>query len=175
VNPSGWLDRLSTLGREAASGLVQILYPGLCHLCGVSLAPGVDSFCPSCRTGLLTDPLPACLHCAGTVGPFAETAPGCVHCRGESFAFDAALRLGPYDGALRDAVIRLKHHNGEGLAELLARLWVVRDGPRFRALAADAVIPVPLHWRRRWQRGYNQSEALSPATSVTFSGSALCR
>jgi ComF family protein len=25
------------------------------------------------------------------------------------------------------------------------------------------VIPVPLHWRRRWQRGYNQAEALARA------------
>ena len=27
----------------------------------------------------------------------------------------------------------------------------------------DAVTPVPLHWRRRWQRGFNQSELLARA------------
>jgi ComF family protein len=25
----------------------------------------------------------------------------------------------------------------------------------------DAVVPVPLHWRRRWRRGFNQSELLA--------------
>ena len=25
----------------------------------------------------------------------------------------------------------------------------------------DAVVPVPLHWRQRWQRGFNQSELLA--------------
>lgn len=25
----------------------------------------------------------------------------------------------------------------------------------------DAVVPVPLHWRRHWQRGFNQSELLA--------------
>ena len=25
----------------------------------------------------------------------------------------------------------------------------------------DAIVPVPLHWRRRWQRGFNQSELLA--------------
>jgi ComF family protein len=29
----------------------------------------------------------------------------------------------------------------------------------------DAITPVPLHWRRRWQRGFNQSEALARALS----------
>jgi ComF family protein len=27
----------------------------------------------------------------------------------------------------------------------------------------DAVVPVPLHWRRRWTRGFNQSELLAQA------------
>jgi ComF family protein len=89
------------------------------------------------------------------------TAGGCVRCRDESFAFDAVLRLGPYDGVLRDAVLRLKHHSGEGLAELLGKLWLDRDVQRFRDVGPAAVVPVPLHWWRRWRRGYNQSAALA--------------
>jgi ComF family protein len=153
------------LRREAASGLVQILYPGCCHLCGVLLAPRVDSFCPSCRTGLIVDPLPSCPHCAGTVGPYVQTAGGCVGCRRESFAFDAAIRLGPYD-SVGGAVLKLKHHDGEGLAELLGKLWVGRDEQRFRSFGVDVVVPVPLHWFRRWRRGYNQSAALARALAV---------
>jgi ComF family protein len=37
----------------------------------------------------------------------------------------------------------------------------VRD--KLQALAADVIVPVPLHWRRRWARGYNQSEAVALA------------
>jgi ComF family protein len=161
VNAPTWIDRLTALRRDAVAGLVQLLYPGCCHLCGVLLAPGVDSFCPSCRTGLFTDPLPSCPHCAATVGPFAATSGGCVRCRGEGFAFDAAVRLGPYEGLLHDAVLRLKQHTGEGLAELLGGLWAGRDAQKLRALGADAVVPVPLHWWRRLRRGYNQSESLA--------------
>ncbi len=29
----------------------------------------------------------------------------------------------------------------------------------------DAVVPVPLHWRRRWRRGFNQSELLARAVA----------
>jgi ComF family protein len=62
---------------------------------------------------------------------------------------------------LRDAVIRLKSHHGEGLAELLGSLWIERDDRVFRDLGVDAVVPVPLHWLRRWRRGYNQSESIA--------------
>jgi ComF family protein len=30
-----------------------------------------------------------------------------------------------------------------------------------RELSFDAVVPMPLHWRKRWQRGFNQSELLA--------------
>ena len=28
-------------------------------------------------------------------------------------------------------------------------------------MAPDLILPIPLHWWRRWRRGYNQSEALA--------------
>jgi ComF family protein len=158
---TSWLHHLGNFRREATVGLVQLLYPGCCHLCGVLLPPEIKDFCPGCRSGLITDPFSACPRCAGTIGPYVTTAGGCVGCRGETFAFDAALRLGPYGGVLRDAVLFLKHHGGEGLAELLGELWVQRDAQRFRDLGADVVLPVPLHWWRRLRRGYNQSAALA--------------
>jgi ComF family protein len=30
-----------------------------------------------------------------------------------------------------------------------------------RDAAYDVIVPMPLHWRRRWQRGFNQSELLA--------------
>ena len=152
---------LSSLGRELGRGLIHLVYPGLCHLCGRSLAPGSGQLCSPCRDGFLGDTLPTCPYCAGTIGPFANTDGGCPLCRTESFAFESVLRLGPYEGPWREAVLRLKHHSGEGLAELLGELWADHARARFTALNADFVVPVPLHWWRRWRRGYNQSAALA--------------
>jgi ComF family protein len=42
------------------------------------------------------------------------------------------------------------------LGEMLAS--AVPDGLTF-----DLVVPMPLHWRRKWQRGFNQSELLAKA------------
>jgi ComF family protein len=78
-------------------------------------------------------------------------------------AFARAFRLGPYEGLLREIILRMKHAQGEGLAEVVGALWAKSSGPRLAEAAADVVIPVPLHWLRRWQRGHNQSEALAQA------------
>jgi ComF family protein len=92
-----------------------------------------------------------------------DTEGGCTSCRDVRLHFDRAVRLGPYDGLLRELILRLKHPAGEPLAEGLGDLWAAHGGSRLAGLAAGVVIPVPLHWRRRWQRGYNQSEALARA------------
>jgi ComF family protein len=158
-----WLDRLAATGRELARGLLHLLYPGACAACGRPLPAEQAHFCAACHATLTADPHPVCPRCAGTVGPFVPLADGCTRCRDVSLHFESALRLGPYDGRLRELVLRMKHGSGEGLAELLGLLWAEQAGTRLRALGATAVVPVPLHWRRRWARGYNQSEALARA------------
>jgi predicted amidophosphoribosyltransferase len=110
---------------------------------------------------LTTDPYPTCPYCAGTVGPFANVDNGCTACRGERFVFERVVRLGNFDGLLRDVIYRLKHHAGEGLAEVLGRLWASHAEAKLRELGINLVIPVPLHWWRRLRRGYNQSEPLA--------------
>jgi ComF family protein len=95
------------------------------------------------------------------VGPYVHLAAGCTHCRGITFGFDRVLRLGSLEGLLGELILRLKHHAGEGLAEVLADTWANHAGALLRATGAEVVVPVPLHWSRRLRRGYNQSEALA--------------
>lgn len=162
VLPShAWMARLQALGRDLARGLLQIVYPGLCVVCGDDLPPEQDHFCTPCRGALLDDPLPSCPRCAATVGPFADVAAGCTHCRDEAFAFERVLRLGPYEGPRREVVLSMKRRDGEVLAELVGELWADHAATRLEALAADLVLPVPLHPWRRLARGYNQSAALA--------------
>jgi ComF family protein len=70
--------------------------------------------------------------------------------------------MGSYDGELRDLCLRLKHERNAWLAMWLSELFVEARRDVFCALPADTlVVPVPLHWWRQWERGYNQAEALA--------------
>lgn len=147
--------------RQALYAASDLLWPRRCYLCAGQLAeePNPDCFCPACLAAITTDPHQTCPRCATTVGPHTDTTDGCPRCRAEKFAFDTAVRLGPYDGPLREAILRAKE--SEGVAETLGRVWALARGEQLSALRADVVVPVPLHWRRRWDRGFNQSEAVA--------------
>src|SRR5262249_35136934 len=119
-----------------------------------------------------------CPRCAASVGPFTALANGCSICRDEPFSFERVLRLGAYEGLLREAVLRMKHFTGEAVAEALAELWAETASQKLHETGASLIVPVPLFWRRRWVRGYNQSESLARALAKQLrlpSGSHLLR
>jgi ComF family protein len=108
-----------------------------------------EYFCVTCRT------------------PFRNAFPldargMCALCRNGLRGFDAAYCYGAYEGALRDLLHLFKYARVQPLerplGDLLARALPLDE--RF-----DAVVPVPLHWRRGWERGFNQSELLARAVS----------
>jgi ComF family protein len=150
-------------GRSLLSGLVQIFYPNLCWLCRDLMPPERRGFCGSCHSAVFTDPFPACPNCAATVGPFGIIDNRCPTCRAERFSFDRAFRIGPYVGGLRDVVLLLKQGVGESLAEIVGAHWTAQAIHLFQGEKIDTVVPVPLHWKRRWHRGYNQSAILAAA------------
>jgi ComF family protein len=73
-------------------------------------------------------------------------------------AFDRAASFGAYEGPLRSLIHLLKYHGMKPLARPLAGLMN-------RALPVDdhfdAIVPVPLNWRKQWSRGFNQAELLA--------------
>ncbi len=78
-------------------------------------------------------------------------------CRNGRRGFDEAFCYGAYEGTLRKLIHLFKYSGMRGLEKPLgALLAAALPGDR----QFDAVVPVPLHWRRRWQRGFNQSELL---------------
>lgn len=66
---------------------------------------------------------------------------------------------GVYDGSLRHMVHALKYRKRRMIAPLLARR--IRDNCRDALEGADAVVPVPLHWMRLMERGFNQADDIA--------------
>ncbi len=69
-----------------------------------------------------------------------------------------AYCYGSYDGALRELIHLFKYGRMKPLAKPLGG-YLASALPRDQQF--DLVVPMPLHWRRRWQRGFNQSELLA--------------
>lgn len=149
---------------EVARDAVGLIYPPACLVCDVRVPEAGalrHGLCTACHQAITVDPLPCCPWCAQTVGPHTNIANGCIECRSENLGFEQAVRLGPYAGKLRDAVLRMKFLAGESLADLLGRTFAECRRDALEAMEVDAVAPIPLHWWRRWRRGYNQSESVA--------------
>jgi ComF family protein len=145
-------------------GMLDMIVPPTCWMCTM---PATDeaSLCPVCVRRLTEESEPVCSRCASTLAPAAANANVCPRCLTESFAFDAVVRLGPYDDLHRALVLRMKHATGEVLAEAIAPLFARHIAPKLKSHQPNVSIPVPLHWKRRWSRGYNQSEILAGAVA----------
>ncbi len=149
---------------EFVRGVSQLILPNACLVCDVIEGDRRDfrhGLCGECRGAFARDPHQSCPHCAITIGPFTDTTEGCVSCKGKLLGIRSTLRLGAYDGRLREAVLRMKTHQGEGLAEMMGRTLHEVAGDRIKEFGVQVIVPVPLHWRRRLARGYNQAAAIA--------------
>jgi ComF family protein len=81
--------------------------------------------------------------------------------------------MGPYQGLLRDVVLRMKRVGGDDLADVVGTLWARQVATRLMDVKIEVVLPVPMHWWSRWKRGFNQIEGL--ARSVAGNLGASCR
>ena len=161
--------RIARLLGSARGALADLIAPLSCPICEAETTG--SPLCRDCRAELLGAAGPACPRCARTVGPWAVVDGGCSACRGRPLGFDAAIAMGPYQGPIRDLTLRLKHRDDAWLAPWLAGVMVEarRDAIALEVERArdpgPVVVPVPLHWRRRIERGYNQAEALADAVA----------
>lgn len=167
---------------ELTRGIAQLLYPNACLLCEsaeAETAPFRDGLCSSCHQAVSTDTAAVCPRCAATVGPHTDVSNGCYACRDRSFPFLAAVRLGSYEGPLKEAILRMKYSAGEPLAEMIARVFARECAVQVKDRGIEMVVPIPLHWRRRWVRGFNVAatlgEELANQLGANFAPHALRR
>lgn len=174
ITELGWRWVFSSSGQTTSFGppgvqsafhaLFSLFFPDDCRVCGRPLQDVTRI--PLCRECLLPpEPFRAEYFCASCRTPFLNAFPldsqgRCALCRQGLRGFDAAYCFGSYEGLLREWIHLYKYGRVKTMRRPLGELLAAalpRD-ERF-----DAVVPVPLHWRRRWRRGFNQSELLARA------------
>lgn len=140
-----------------------LLYPPECTLClqSLELQPNEPLLCEGCRQELLAGSLWRCPRCGGSAPQRIPPGQRCGHCRTSRFHFTRAVAGGVYRGALKEAVLAMKRPERYGLTIALAQcLWEER-GEELAALEVDLVVPIPMHWWRRWRQGANAPDLLA--------------
>jgi competence protein ComFC len=145
----------------AAHGFAHLLWPGVCVNCDSNIAETASALCSDCWGKLASVCTPDyCRRCGRDVSRYGIFNDACPNCQSEEIHFDAIARAGIYDEVLRNIILAFKH----GKTELdLALAGLINSALQVSSFSneIDLFVPVPLHWRRRLSRGYNQSHILA--------------
>ena len=80
---------------------------------------------------------------------------------GERYAYAAALFFYRSESEYRKITQVIKYHGRSDVGRTFGRMLGERLRYSSQFADIDAIIPVPLHWTRQWQRGYNQAEIIA--------------
>lgn len=146
--------------RGAYALVLGVALPPLCPACRAPLADA-GGLCAACWSKLCFITRPYCER-LGT--PFAyDTGAGLLSLEAISDppVYGRARAVVQYEEISASLIHGLKYSDRLDLAPTLGR-WMAAAGRELTA-QADALAPVPLHWRRQWARRFNQSAALAHA------------
>ena len=163
--------------KELRDGILSIAYPEDCRICGRPVESYDDGVvCATCWSdespaGLLSGSA-ICFKCGVPLLDFSRTNSTdseegvrlCGVCGAAPFT--SARSCGAYTGALEASILFMKTR-----PHICTRLRdIVRETfARHReALAADVVIPVPLHRLRERNRGFNQATIIAESVARNF-------
>lgn len=149
----------TALTRHTAN-LANRLLPTTCLLCGCGLRG--ELLCAGCELDLphLTKAGRLCRQCAL---PLASEGEFCGQCLHKPPAFSCSVipfsYRHPLDFLIQSFKYRRKLACGRALAQAMAA-HIHHHYQETHQHWPEVIIPVPLHWTRRWQRGFNQAEVI---------------
>jgi len=144
------------------SRFLALLFPADCAVCGTPLhTTGSIPVCAACLEP--PEPFAAEYCCARCRTPFLNSRPLdehglCSLCRLGLTEFEWSWSYALHDGRLRELIHLFKYGRMRPLAAVLGA-WLANAYPRLEHF--DALVPMPLHWWKRMQRGFNQSDLLA--------------
>ena len=172
--------------REPLLQMASLIYPATCVGCDEpldKLPKQVDvgfqsNWCDGCWIRLPEPWERGCPKCGSFIKRPDAFEDRCALCRDLSLRFDSAVALGNYHGMLKRMVLDFKRDMNEMFAFQLGRLLGLKLMQQEFFDDVDFLIPVPIHWRRRFQRGFHAAgvvaEGVHSITGVPVECGMLC-
>ncbi|MES2692849.1 MAG: double zinc ribbon domain-containing protein, partial [Verrucomicrobiota bacterium] len=164
----------TTLGR-LLRGVSDVVFPPSCVHCRELVeneaAEGFRHLCAKCVAQVEWVKAPHCSTCGHPFYGIVEGDRMCVKCEGLEPAFREGRTAVLFKGPARTLVLELKYHRG--LHVLTDMAEVFRRAPHVLELARGAIlVPVPMHPRKKRERGYNQAVLLAETLAEAAGGGA---
>lgn len=156
--------------KKAKEFLLELVFPKACLVCSKEDPAWI---CTSCHLALTPKTLRSCPMCLATAEPFL-----CSPCRSTTSLSSLTYCFSYEDKRIARLIHALKYQNIQALSQFFAQK--IFQTISYYPFNNDwVIVPVPLHWQRKNERGYNQSELiaqeLSPLVQLEVETQALIR
>lgn len=153
-------EKISQLSSGGFNSVLDLVFPRDCVYCENSRKGGGDFLCGLCQQEIAFIDPPYC-HCCGIPADLSYDFPTenfeCAWCRKNTFAFDRARSLGPYDAALKQLIHHFKYDKQPGVMKDIAPIVADYFDRQEESWEGFYVAPVPLFFRRMKARTFDQS------------------
>lgn len=143
--------------------LFDFFWPRDCEVCGRPADRPGRHVCSDCLMRLPFIPTDGCCRRCGCDVHRLDGEFLCEDCRVHRPAFDRSASAVRFEGEARKMLLDFKFNRHLWLKDDFADWLEATARARFRTGEIDIVLPVPLKFRRRLDRGYNQCDYLAAA------------
>jgi ComF family protein len=151
------VEKLSEVAAEFKENILRLIYPRRCIFCNQIINIEDKAYlCSECANSVDKISGNACEMCGRPI----EYAGRCRQCNSVKHRYDAGFALYLYKDKVRLAIHRMKYGKKGGYCRFLG-YSMAEYADKVNVPRVDYVCPVPIHWRREHNRGYNQSELLA--------------
>jgi len=148
--------------RKPIDDFLGFVFPSACRICRTRLENG-NFICSQCEKLSSRLQGPFCSACKQIIS--IEAGSPCPFCLKPTSM--PVFALGIFDLHNRELIHRLKYYGDEAAGRFLGSELGKLVGGFDSTPVWNVIVPVPLHWTRKWSRGFNQSSILAGALSKT--------
>ena len=141
--------------------ILDIFYPRCCPVCQKILKDQRRMICPECEKKLRPIGHPRCYKCGKPI----EEGEYCKDCQKHTHIFDQGRGIFVYDGIMRRSVTRYKYYGCREYGDFYAKAMSIYGKKYLERWRPQLIVPVPLHPRKKRNRGFNQAAYLAERLS----------
>lgn len=134
-----------------------VFFPAFCVGCNNEMPPGDNWICSDCNRAILPVNMQICPSCK----KITNSGRYCQKCKKDKYLKGVVCAIYYEEGPAREMVHNFKYNGVTSLGENLANFMANSLTKNQLIITNSYLTFVPLHYRRKAQRGYNQAEILA--------------
>lgn len=148
--------------KKTAEIFLNMLYPKKCPMCHQILKQKNSLICSGCAGKIRPNVEPLCKKCGRPVKTEEEY---CQDCRREQHYFSEGRSIFSYGEMWRQSLVRFKYYGCREYGDFYAKVMSIYGKKYLERWRPQLIVPVPLHPRKKRNRGFNQAAYLAERLS----------